>query len=158
MDEFEFWIPYRRPSGKNLAFEISPAIVSFDSINVCNGYVRPWISANSWTADLSDKTPTLSINWSEEKKISEINLFFDPDYDHAMESVQYGHPEDVVPFMVRNYTIKTIEGEVLANIEGNYQALNTIQLGKAIQTKGIVIELEHPSETTPATLFEVVVR
>ena len=98
VDEFEFWIPNRRPEGKNIAMEISPAIESFKANNIKNGFVRPWKKANAWVADLKDSSPQLKIEWIEPKEISCIKLFFDTDYDQAMETVQMGHYEDVIPY------------------------------------------------------------
>ncbi|WP_282035862.1 FAD-dependent oxidoreductase [Saccharicrinis aurantiacus] len=156
VDEFEFWIPNRRPEGKNIAMQISPAISSFDVNNIGNGYVRPWLQANAWVADINDSHPTLKIEWNTEKELSSIRLFFDTDYDHAMETVQYGHPEEVVPFCVRNFTIKTLDGVVIKEVRGNYQTMNYIQIDEAIKTKGLIIEVEHPSKDVPASIFEVI--
>lgn len=158
VDEFEFWIPNRRPEGKNIAMEITPALEAFETSNIGNGYVRPWRTVNAWVADLKDKTPELKIQWNEEKEISEIKLFFDTDYDHAMENAQYGHPEDVMPFCVRNYRIKTLKGELLKEISGNYQTINTINFETAIRTDGFIIEVAHPSENVPASIFEMLVK
>ncbi len=156
VDTFEFWIPQRRPAGKNIAMEIYPAIEAFSNENIANGFVRPGKTVNAWTADLSDATPTLKIDWNDKTEISKITIFFDPDYDHPMESTLMGHPEEVVPFMVRNYTVKSIEGNVLCHKKDNYQTLNIITLDKTINTKGLVFEFEHPSENVPATVFEIV--
>ncbi|GAF05033.1 hypothetical protein [Saccharicrinis fermentans] len=114
--------------------------------------------ANAWVADLTDKNPTLKIQWDEEKEISEIRLFFDTDYDHAMETVQYGHPEDVIPFCVRNYTIQTLSGDVIKEVKGNYQTIHKIKLENPIRTKQLNIAVEHPSNHVPASIFEVVCR
>ncbi len=155
VDEFEFWIPHRRPEGKNIAMKISPAIDAFNTSNIGNGYVRPWGQVNSWTASLEDEKPTLHIKWDEEKRISEIKLFFDPDYDHPMESTLMGHPEDVVPFCVRNYTIKDLSGNILFNKQGNYQTINIFKPEAPLLIDGFSIELEHPSSVVPASIFEI---
>ncbi|MGC6430545.1 MAG: FAD-dependent oxidoreductase [Jejuia sp.] len=155
VDEFEFWIPHRRPDGHNIAMEISPAIQSFNSDNIGNGYVRPRKEANAWAADLNDENPTLKIEWDAPKTISEIKLFLDPDYDHAMESTLMGHPEEVVPFCVRNYEIKDLDGNVLHTVEGNYQAINTFKPEAPLNLNGFVVEVEHPSEDVPAAIFEI---
>lgn len=155
IDGFEFWIPNRRPGGKNIAMEISPAVASFDVSNLGNGFVRPWKSSNAWIADLDDANPSLTIEWDEKKELSEIKLFFDTDYDHAMETVQFGHPEDVIPFCVRNYKISTLEGELIKEVTGNFQTINAIKLDKTLSTKGFKIDVEHPSGNVPAAIFEV---
>ncbi|MFY0601259.1 MAG: FAD-dependent oxidoreductase [Cyclobacteriaceae bacterium] len=157
VDSFEFWIPKRRPEGKNMAMQITPSIDAFDSSNIGNGYVRPWGTANSWTAELTDMSPELHLKWDEEKSISEIKLFLDTDYDHAMESTLMGHPESVIPFCIRNYKIKSLEGVLLFEVKGNYQTINSLKLENTIKTKGLTIEVEHPSENVPASIFEVIV-
>ena len=155
VDTFEFWIPQRRPEGHNIAMEISPAIAAFDAANIGNGYVRPWGATNAWVADLEDENPKLTISWKEEVALQEIKIFFDTDYDHPMESTLMGHPEDVTPFCVRNYTIKDNLGNVLFQKEGNYQTINTVTFESYIKISGLVIEMEHPSENVPASIFEI---
>ncbi len=155
VDEFEFWTPHRRPEGKNIAMKIYPAIQSFESRNIGNGYVRPWGGTNAWVANLSDETPTLKIGWDEAKTISEIKLFLDPDYDHPMESTLMGHPEEVVPFCVRNYVIKDLEDQVLYQVEDNYQTINVFKPKSPLKLKGFTIEAEHPSKDVPAAIFEI---
>ena len=72
-----------------------------------------------------------------------------------METVQFGHPEDVIPFCVRNYKISTLEGELIKEVTGNFQTINTIKLDKTLSTKGFKIDVEHPSGNVPAAIFEV---
>ncbi|NMH86822.1 FAD-dependent oxidoreductase [Flavivirga algicola] len=155
VDEFEFWTPHRRPDGKNIAMKIYPAIQSFGSDNIGNGYVRPWGEVNAWVADLNDKNPSLKVEWDEVKKVSEIKLFLDPDYDHPMESTLMGHPEEVVPFCMRNYKIKDLDGNMLHSVEGNYQTINVFKPEKPLNLKGFIVEAEHPSEDVPAAIFEI---
>ncbi len=156
VDEFEFWTPHRRPEGKNIAMTIAPAIEAFNVSNIGNGYVRPYEKVNAWVADLNDEKPTIKVEWKEAKTISEIKLFLDPDYDHPMESTLMGHPEEVVPFCIRNYVIKDLAGEVLHKVEGNYQTINVFVPEKPLSLKGFVVEAEHPSEDVPASIFEIV--
>ncbi len=157
VDAFEFWIPNRRPEGKNIALNIEPALEIYETSNLGNGYVRPWKGTNAWVADFNDTTPEVIINWEEAQNIEQIKLFFDTDYDHAMETVQYGHPEDIIPFCINTYKIYSAEGDLLFEKEGNYQTINTIVLEESINTKGLRIKLEHPSKSVPAALFEVFV-
>lgn len=157
VDTFEFWIPHRRPEGKNIAMVISPAISSFKTENIGNGFVRPWGGANSWTADLKDVNPTLRVEWDEEKTFSEIKLFLDTDYDHPMESTLYGHPESVIPFCIQNYIIKDLDGVVIAEVKDNHQTINTITLPTGCSSKGFTIEAAHPSKEVPASIFEILI-
>ncbi|GAA4236411.1 hypothetical protein GCM10022291_20680 [Postechiella marina] len=156
VDTFEFWTPHRRPDGQNIAMDISPAIEAFNADNIGNGFVRPYGTTNAWVANLNDKNPSLKIEWDSEKELSEIKLFLDPDYDHPLESTLMGHPEEVAPFCVRNYTITDLQGTILAKKEGNYQTINTWKFDSKIKTKGIIIEAEHPSVNVPASIFEII--
>lgn len=155
VDTFEFWTPHRRPEGKNIAMEISPSIDDFSSENLGNGFVRPNTTSNAWVSDLKDENPSVKIEWEDEKEISEIKLFLDPDYDHPMESTLMGHPEEVVPFTVRNYTIKTLDGKLLLKKHDNYQTINSFKPEKPLKLKGFIIEVEHPSINVPVSIFEI---
>jgi len=155
VDAFEFWCPQRRPEGHNLAFKTEPAISQFGVENIKTGVYRPTTKPNAWVAALEDKDPQIKIGWKEPKEISKIDLFLDTDYDHPMESVLMGHPEDVMPFCVRNYTIKDDKGNVVFEKTGNYQTINRIELKQPINTKELTISLEHPSDKVPAAVFAV---
>jgi hypothetical protein len=156
VDSFELWTPKRRPNGQNLAFQVSPAIELFTKDNICNGYVRPYIKSNAWVASLKDNSPEITLSWDTPQKINKIRLFFDTDYDHPMESVQMGHPEDVIPFCVRNYGIYKKDGTLLYEKEGNYQTINDVEFESEIECKELIIKLEHPSKEVPAALFEII--
>lgn len=155
VDTFEFWTPHRRPKGQNIAMEISPAIKDFSSDNLGNGFVRPYIKSNAWVADLKDEKPTIKVVWDEEKELSEIKLFLDSDYDHPLESTLMGHPEDIVPFMIQDYVIKNLEGKILFTKQGNYQTINQFKFDEKTKLKGLIFEIEHPSENVPASIFEI---
>ena len=158
VDTFEFWTPKRRPQGKNLALGIYPPIEAFATDNIGNGFVRPWKTANAWVASVNDEKPTIEVHWDNEIEIQKICLFFDTDYDHAMETVQFGHPEDIVPFCVQHYSITTIEGKHIKEKHGNYQTVNTHTFSEAVKTKGLLIEFERPSENVPAAIYEILIQ
>ncbi|WP_448249652.1 FAD-dependent oxidoreductase [Thalassotalea agariperforans] len=155
IEAFEFWTPERRPKGQNLALSFSPAIQAYNKQQVINGYLRPWLKSNAWLADLTDNQPQLTVSWPEKTAIKEITLYFDCDYDHALETVLMQHPETVMPYCVRNYRIKSEDGTLLADVKNNYQTINKIKLPKVVNCQKLVIELEHPSDTVPAALFEI---
>lgn len=155
VDEFEFWCPQRRPEGHNLALQIEPGLSKFAAGNIKTGVFRPAIRPNAWVAALVDQHPALYLKWNEVQKISSIELFFDTDYDHPMETVLMGHPENVMPFCVRDYQIKDGKGNVLYAVANNYQSKNTIVLEQPVYTDSITIHLAHPSQYTPAALFSV---
>lgn len=156
VDSFELWTPKRRPDGKNLAFQVSPSIELFDKNNIGNGYVRPYLKSNAWAASLKDNSPEITLSWNTPQKIKKIRLFFDTDYDHPMESVQMGHPEDIIPFCVQNYSIYGKDDNLLFKKTGNYQTINEVEFESEIDCTELTIRMEHPSKEVPAALFDIV--
>jgi hypothetical protein len=158
IEAFEFWCPDRRPNGQNIAMKISPVIAAFDAKNIINGFVRPTTSVNAWVADINDSSPKLELEWNKPQAINNIKFFFDTDYDHALESVQMGHPEDVIPFCVRNYKIIDGEGNIILEVKNNYQTLNKIELKETVITSKLVIWLERaPPLKIPVALYQVII-
>jgi hypothetical protein len=155
MDAFEFWCPQRRPQGQNLAFSLHPGIACFKVENIRNGIARPSIQPNAWVADWTDKAPRITLNWKETKKISKVILKFDTDFDHPMESVLMTHPESVMPFCIRNYTIYDEMGIAIYHKKDNYQTINRIIFDEPVYTRQLSIAVEHPSQDSPAAIFEL---
>lgn len=155
VEAFEFWCPKRRPEGQNVAFKYLNGIDAFKATNVSNGIDRPVTSPNAWVADWNDEQPQLHISWNEVKTINQIDILFDTDYDHPMESVLMGHPENVMPFCVRNYVVKDDKGNVIFEKTDNYQTLNSIRFEQSVSTTKLTIEVVHPSKEVPAAIFSV---
>jgi hypothetical protein len=72
-----------------------------------------------------------------------------------MESVLLGHPERVMPFCVRNFSIIDQSGKVVYKKEDNYQSLNTILLDEALVTDMLQLKCDHPSKDIPAAVFAI---
>ena len=155
IESFEFWTPAKRPAGHNLAMSINPPVPLAGIENIRNGFIRPGSVTNAWIADPSDPEPTIIISWEQNVRISWMVLFFDPDYDHPLESVLMEHPEERVPFVVRDYTIEDGLGRLLHRAEGNYLGRNEVRLAEPAVTDKIMIKLEHPNDHCPAAVFEV---
>ena len=155
VDEFEFWCPQRRPQGQNLAVAISKVQKVFRVENLINGIDRPVSQPNAWVADLNDRQPAVSLTWDTPQTISAIDLWFDSDFDHPMESVLMTHPEEVMPFCVRNYIIKDEKNDIIFEKKDNFQTRNQITFETGIITNKLTIELQHPSGNIPAALFAV---
>lgn len=154
-DSFEFWTPERRPSGQNIAMKIDPPISDFSTENLLNGFTRPTNASNAWVAAPSDQNPRLELRWDDVREIKGIQLHFDTDFDHPMESSLQGHPEHIMPFVVRSYNIRNCNEEIIYNKSDNYQTINKIVFPEPVETAGIKIELEHPSADIPAALFHI---
>jgi hypothetical protein len=154
VDAFEFWQPQRRPAGQNLALRMQTPLAAFGAKNVVNGIARPTNQPNAWVADPKDPKPTLTLQWDQPQTIARIELMFDPDYDHPMESVLMGHPERRMPFCVERYRVLDDRGAVLAAGSDNHQARNILVLPKPVTTRALRIELTAPAPNVPAALFE----
>jgi hypothetical protein len=155
---FEFFTPLRRPEGQNLAMNIQPAIDGFTTDMLTTGFVRPWVQSNAWVADLEDENPTLEITWDTPQSIREISIFFDTDYDNALESVQMGHFDDVMPFVVRDYEIVNDRGEVVYSKENNYQTVNEIIFDKEVISKSLSLRFKKPASGCPVAVFQIIVK
>ncbi|RKR79931.1 FAD dependent oxidoreductase [Mucilaginibacter gracilis] len=155
VDEFEFWCPERRPEGQNIALKIEPGLAVFGIENIRNGIDRPVTQPNAWAADLNDAEPAITVQWEIPQQINKIELWFDTDFDHPMESVLMTHPETVMPFCVRNYKICDDHNKVIYSKTGNYQSRNTIRFDKPITTSKLTIVVEHPSANVPAAVFAI---
>lgn len=175
IDTFEFWTPKRRPGGKNLALSLDPPVHAFSPANLTNGISRPTRSTNAWVADFSHEQPVLRLAWPVPQNISIIELDFDTDFDHPMESVLMGHPEREMPFCVRDLKIavpteapearqggQSTTGtlilqstRVVAEIVGNHQTRRIIRLEPSVITDCLELQILVPSINVPAALFAV---
>jgi hypothetical protein len=155
VESFEFWCPQRRPAGQNLAITLEPPLAVFAPQNVVNGIARPTNQPNAWVADFSDPAPTLTLRWDEPQTITRIELSFDTDFDHPMETVHWGHPERAMPFCIKHYRICDDAGRVVAEQTENHQTRNTIVFAQPVTTARLQIELVASHGAVPAALFAV---
>lgn len=153
VESFEFWTPPRRPDGQNVTMSFSPPINGFDPQNVCNGLARPVAEVNAWVADPADDKPTLDIKWIAPQSISRVTLMFDTDFDHAMETVTRGHPEDVMPFAVKHFRLRNGDGAVLAEVTDNHQTVNRIEFDEPIEIDHLQVEVVASHGDAPAAVF-----
>jgi hypothetical protein len=109
---------------------------------------------NAWVAELHDPKPSLILTWDTPQTISRIELSFDTDWDHAMESVQWGHHDAAMPFCVDRYRILDDNNALIFECNENHQTRNTIRLNQAVVTKQIKLELVN-THGAPASLFEI---
>lgn len=155
IEEFEFWTPQRRPEGHNLAMKITPPVEAYRVEYLVNGHTRPWLGSNAWVADLNDPQPRIELQWPEPQTLTGLQLHFDTDFDHALESSLMGHPEDRMPFCVKSYRIRLPDGRTLHEETDNYQTINRVHFNEPVNTSGLILELDHPSKNVPAALFEI---
>jgi hypothetical protein len=155
VDEFEFWCPRRRPDGFNIALAFNPPLNVFNAAAVSNGTDRPVLIPNAWVSQTEDNDPALTLEWPEPQQIGSIHLIFDTDFDHPMETVLMTHPENVMPFCVRNYRVTDGEGKLIFEKRDNYQSRSIIRLEVPVLTKKLIIHTEHPGNNVPAAIFAV---
>ncbi|GAB4009296.1 hypothetical protein GCM10028808_17500 [Spirosoma migulaei] len=155
VDTFEFWCPERRPAGHNIALRIQPGIRVFSPANVRNGIQRPTNQPNAWVADVRDANPTLTLNWPTRQKISRVELRFDTDFDHPLETVIMIHPETIGPFCVQEYVVCNDQQERIFHQAHNHQTNNTIRFEQPIETSSLTIHLKKKDGLAPASLMEV---
>jgi hypothetical protein len=154
IDTFEFWLPERRPKGKNIAFSVTRPLALYSPEFLKNGLSRPYQRTNAWAAAKDDPAPHLTLRWSAPQQIRKIMIGFDTDFDHPMESVLMTHPERRVPFCLESYRILDGAGRLLHETVDNHQTLNTITFETEISTDLLRIEVTHPPQA-PAAIFRI---
>ncbi|MDR2774397.1 MAG: hypothetical protein LBC19_06585 [Tannerella sp.] len=70
-----------------------------------------------------------------------------------MESIQKGHPEDVVPFCVQHYKILDDQGRTVYEISDNHHSRNEILLETPLRTSSLTVQLFCTHENVPVSLF-----
>ncbi len=154
--DYPRFTPPRRPDGENLAITIDAKSDCFDAENVLGGFQRPTALPNAWVADVSDPAPSLKLQWPTAQSIRKVDIFFDPDYDHAVESVLFGQPERTMPFCVKHFRVRDDRGQVLAEVNDWHQALWSWTGPSSVSTSSLTIEiLETNQSETPAAIFQV---
>jgi len=154
-ESFEFWCPERRPKGENIALNINPALDCFSAQNLVNGFTRPYIQPNAWIAGTDDTSPVVTLTWDEQQIIKSITLFLDSDFDHPMESSQMGHPEDVMPFVVRDFSVYNEKEELLYEVKNNHQTIVNLNDGAEIHCQKLIIKLKRAQEHVPVSIFQI---
>lgn len=154
VETFEFWTPQRRPQGHNLALRIDPPLAVFRPENAVNGLTRPTNAPNAWVADFDDPSPALTLSWPEPVSLRQVELSFDTDFDHPLESVLMGHPENAMPFCVKSYRL-VADGQELVKVTDNHQTRRTHPLAASIHPHELRLEILEMNGPVPPALFEI---
>ncbi|MEO0795573.1 MAG: FAD-dependent oxidoreductase [Verrucomicrobiota bacterium] len=154
IDQFEFWLPQRRPGGQNLAMRVEPPIRSFEPENLIVGPARPTTMPNAWVASPGDDQPELTLAWDQAICIKRMIVELDPDWDHAMESVLMTHPEEVVPFMVKDFDIVDDHSNILVEVRDNHSAHLEFELDDVCETTGVTLVV-RATHGAPAAVFRL---
>jgi len=153
IDAFDFWLPERRPGGKNLACKIEPPLRVFGVGNLRNGIDRPTSQPNAWVADFADEEAEIHLVWDKPRKIRRLELVFDTDFDHPMESVLMGHPERVSPLCVRDVEIYDGDRKLLHRVLENHSTCRTIEFSPPVDTAKLTLRLHKPNDSAPMALL-----
>lgn len=154
VERVEFWLPQRRPGGKNFAVKCASPSSLFGAPQVLSAPQRPTTSPNAWVADPSDACPQLSLEWREPVRLKKAVLFFDTDFDHPMETVQMGHPEREIPFCVKDFDLLDDEGNVIYEARNNHRTRYEAVFKKIVETKKITLRIPA-THGAPAAVFKV---
>lgn len=151
-ENFAVFAPERRPGGHNFACRLDPPLASFGVAQLRTGVERPTHQSNAWVAALDDAAPQLTLRWAGPQTIARLELAFDVDYDHAMESAQWGHPERAMPFCVKAYELRDDEGRVRHATPDNHQARPNLRFDPPLTTSALTLRLTavHGENVPPA--------
>ncbi|GJM64035.1 FAD-dependent oxidoreductase [Persicobacter diffluens] len=155
VDAFEFWTPERRPKGKNIAMTFENALPVGRVEQLKNGINRPVLGTNAWIADPTEEEPTLTVSWNQAVTFQHIDLVFDADFDHPMESSQFGHPEQVVPFCVEAFKVYDDQENLLFEKSDNRNSWNHIVLAAPVRTSAIRVVCKRKDPNFPVSLFDI---
>lgn len=154
-ESFEFWLPQRRPGGKNLACRIEPPLAAFESENLVNGFARPTNQSNAWVAAINDRAPLLTLEWPEAVTLSRVELGFDTDFDHPLETVLLINPETVSPYCIPCVQLSDETGRMIGEIRDNHLSVAALQFAPPVCTRRLIIKLTPPAGNIPAALFRI---
>jgi hypothetical protein len=104
---------------------------------------------------LEDPAPSLTLRWEAPVSIGRVEISFDTDFDHAMESVQWGHPHRAMPSCIKRYVIRDGRGAILAAREDNYQTRNVIRFSPPVVTDLLTIEQLESHGRLPGAIFGI---
>lgn len=140
VDEFEFWLPKRRPNKYLPAFKLNRPLQAYAAENMLNGQLRPNDHSHAWAPSEEDRNPTVTLTFPSPTTLDHITLMFDNDFDHAMETAQWGHHENVSPNCVKDYDLY-IDGQLYKQVKGNHLSTNLHQIELLNQVQCIEIKI-----------------
>lgn len=154
VEGFEFWLPKRRPEGKNLALTIDPPIALFGPEHVTHGPARPTCQPNAWIADPAENSPSLFLRWNKPVTVTRITLELDPDWDHPMESVLMTHPDEVSPFLLKDFDLCDESGALLLRLRDNHNGHLVFDLAQPCITSALTLNV-LATHGAPASVFRI---
>ena len=152
IERVEFWVPKRRPVGKNLAISFHPLSIPTKQPISSTAVTRPYLSSNAWMPSADDKSPRIVLSWDQPQQIQTIELSFDTDFDHPMEQVLMGHPESTMPLCPTSVRILDGDNQILCQSTDNYQTRLRFVLNSPVETEKLQVELEGTAGKNQAVM------
>lgn len=122
VDEFDFWLPRRRPLQIMPAMQLSAPLHCFEPHNLLNGRLRPEQQTNAWVPAPEDAQPWISLHWPAAHRFRQVTLIQDNDFDNAMETVQMGHPLPLTPHCITRYRLWA-DDQLIADVDDNHRSV-----------------------------------
>lgn len=151
---FDLYPPVRRPDGWPLIIRCLRPIRSHAVSELKNGLLRPVGGVNGWAPSVNDEAPSVRLTWQRTQTIAEVQIVFDNDLDHAMESVLMGHPERAMAHCVRSFEIADQDGRVLHRTTDNHHGLVRVILAEPIQIRSLELRLGATWGEAVPTVFD----
>lgn len=162
VETFERWTPVRRPMGHNLALKVDPPLKAWAVENLRNGVPRPTKRTNCWIPVKDDAgRKMVKMGWENSVRIRRLVVHFDTDYDHALESVLRGHPEQNIPFCVKKWRVLDLSNEghevELYAEDDNHHSRREIQIEPTALVRKIGVEILelNGDENVLGGIFEI---
>jgi hypothetical protein len=149
VDEFDFWLPRRRPHQVMPALSFSQPMTVYRPENVLNGRLRPEQQTNAWVPAVDDAHPTMRWQWSEPKTLTALTLVQDNDFDNAMETVQMGHFLPVTPHCITHYRLWA-DDALLAEVTSNHHSVCEHRLPSSVAVREVRLEILATAGALPA--------
>ncbi len=157
VDGFEFWCPKRRPENLNMAIRFNQPINIYSLAQMQTSCYRPYGTANCWVAAVDEQEPTLTITFDAPTTVSRLRLFFDSDYDQALEPIQMGHYDNISPLCVQAFAIYDDQHRCLYQASRNHSSSCLIAFDVTVTTRQLTIQLTRPSAHVPAVLYGLLI-
>ncbi|EOC1531672.1 FAD-dependent oxidoreductase [Cronobacter turicensis] len=149
VDEFDFWLPRRRPHQIMPALRLDAPLRCYPPENLLNGRLRPEQQTNAWVPAADDSQPTVEWHWTQPHAFGALTLIFDNDFDNAMETVQMGHDCAVTPHCVTHYRL-WVDETLLAEVTDNHHAVCEHRLDAPRKASVIRLEIVSTAGALPA--------
>ena len=149
VDEFDFWLPRRRPHQVLPALRFSQPLACYQAGNVLNGRLRPEQQTNAWVPAADDRAPELRWQWDKAKTIASLTLVQDNDFDNAMETVQMGHVLSVSPHCITHYRL-WVDDSLIAEVHNNHHSVCEHRLPAPAEARSVRLEIVATAGALPA--------